>query len=153
MKRFILAIVCTLAAMCAINAEPPTGRAATLSNQINSFLKTEGYVPTIDSDGDIKFKSEGRYYYITCSNYDNGVYIDFYCLLDISDLNIAKVRAAADKAQVSLKFARVDVVSNSTVSFDVVGYYETIADFKTMFENMLTITSMARERFNENYDE
>jgi len=153
MKRFLFALVCTVISLCQAMAEPPTGKAATMLNQVKSYLQTEGYVPTIDSDGDIKFKSEGRTYYISLQNYDNAVYIDFYTLLDISDSNIGKVRIAADKAQTSLKFARVDVVSNSTLSFDVVGYYESISTFKAMFENMLLICNMARERYIENYNE
>ncbi len=91
MKRFFFALVCTVISLCAAVAEPPTGKAATMQNQVKSYLQTEGYVPTIDSDGDIKFKSEGRTYYISMQNYDSAVYIDFYTLLDISDSNIGKV--------------------------------------------------------------
>lgn len=39
----------------------------TLRNDIQSFLKTEGFQPSIDSDGDIMFKRQGKTYYVVIS--------------------------------------------------------------------------------------
>lgn len=36
-----------------------------LRDDVFMFLKEEGYVPEIDSDGDIKFKKEGIVYYVS----------------------------------------------------------------------------------------
>lgn len=47
-----------------------------LRSDLLNFLKEEGYMPEIDSDGDIKFKSEGQQYYISVSNTDdNPMYV------------------------------------------------------------------------------
>ena len=50
-----------------------------LRNEIMSFLKEEGYMPEIDSDGDIKFKSEGNDFYVTVSATDeNPMYVTLF---------------------------------------------------------------------------
>lgn len=50
-----------------------------LRDEISKFLKEEGYVPELDSDGDIRFKSEGRTYYVVVSTVDeNPMYLSLY---------------------------------------------------------------------------
>ena len=39
-----------------------------LRNEIQAFIKAEGFQPTIDNDGDIKFKRQGNIYYVIISN-------------------------------------------------------------------------------------
>lgn len=47
-----------------------------LRTDLLNFLKEEGFMPEIDTDGDIKFKSEGQYYYISISKTDeNPMYV------------------------------------------------------------------------------
>ncbi len=42
-----------------------------LRSSLQSFLKTEGFQPEIDSDGDIKFKRQGSTYFIRVSRSDD----------------------------------------------------------------------------------
>lgn len=47
-----------------------------LRTDLFNFLKEEGFMPELDSDGDIKFKSEGQAYYISVSKTDeNPMYV------------------------------------------------------------------------------
>lgn len=50
-----------------------SGQQAARDN-ITSFLKDEGYQPSIDSDGDIKFKRQGDVYFISVSDEDSSPY-------------------------------------------------------------------------------
>ena len=50
-----------------------------------SFLKTEGFQPSIDSDGDIKFKRQGDVYYVIVSDSDsNPMYLRLIKQFDYS---------------------------------------------------------------------
>lgn len=153
MKKFLIALICMVLALPALHAEEPTGRALSMRSKVQTVLQREGYVPSVDNDGELKFKAEGRTYYASFQNYDDGVYIDFYMLMDISDSNMVNLRKAANDAQTSLKFVRVDIVSDSTMSIDVVGYYETVSTFETLLPEMLRIISTARQRVLDNYQE
>lgn len=47
-----------------------------LRTDLFNFLKEEGFMPELDSDGDIKFKSEGQFHYIRVSKTDeNPLYV------------------------------------------------------------------------------
>ena len=69
MRRILLYIVSavTLFASISLFAEDNklTSEQQALRSDILSFLKEEGFMPEIDTDDDIKFKSEGLSYYIT----------------------------------------------------------------------------------------
>lgn len=46
-----------------------------LRSDIQSYLRAEGYMPEIDSDGDIMFKKEGAVYYVSINpNDENPMY-------------------------------------------------------------------------------
>jgi hypothetical protein len=128
-----------------------TGKASTWTSMVKSHLINEGYAPSIDSDGDIKFKAEGRTYYIAIVNYEEGVYMDMFMLINIEDESQSKVRIAAMETQKSLKFVRFEVSSES-LSIDVMHYFDTLSTFKTMFPNMLSIIQTARTRFIDKYN-
>ena len=50
-----------------------------LRNEISMFLKEEGFSPSIDSDGDIKFDTDGKTHYVSVSEVDdNPLYLVFF---------------------------------------------------------------------------
>lgn len=82
MKRLFVLLIATLllfptmtkAAEKDLNTEQKA-----LRSEIFSFLKEEGFSPEIDSDGDIKFRSEGNSYFVTISAVDeNPMYITLF---------------------------------------------------------------------------
>ena len=57
-----------------------------LRTDLFNFLKEEGFMPEIDSDGDIKFKQEGQTYYFTISESDtNPMYVVLFRIFEYSD--------------------------------------------------------------------
>ena len=83
MKRFFITLVLVLLMLPFVsfaqnNSEFNSEQLALRSDLFN-FLKEEGFVPELDSDGDIKFKSEGQIYYISVSKAnDNPMYVVLY---------------------------------------------------------------------------
>lgn len=65
MKKLVLALFMTLCTLGAL-------RAQSLQSDIMSYLRTEGYAPSYDSDGDIQFKKEGYLYYVIVKDIDDG---------------------------------------------------------------------------------
>lgn len=67
-----------------------------LRTDLFNFLKEEGFMPELDSDGDIIFKSEGHPYYISVSKTDeNPMYVAFYRLFNNPDEYSAETIAMA----------------------------------------------------------
>lgn len=151
MKKILLAIVLTLMTLSAYAEDTLSGAALSMRSSIVSYLRSEGYMPEIDSDGDIKFKKEGRAYYISLDNYSGMVYVDTFYMMDIEDSSMLKVRIAADKAQSSYKFIRCDV-SEKVLYFKVSLPIKTIGDYKGMFDNILSVISLAKDKCIEEYN-
>ena len=72
MKKLLMSVFCM--ALCSLNvisADDDLNPAQLqLRNEIKQFIAEEGFMPEIDSDGDIHFKKEGDNYYITVSAND-----------------------------------------------------------------------------------
>lgn len=60
----VLLFVLCMTSFQAFAQDSFTPRQLALRSDIQNFLKQEGFLPEIDSDGDIKFKREGNTYYI-----------------------------------------------------------------------------------------
>lgn len=70
MKKFLLSLLIQVCALQVIVAADLTPAQIKLRNELQSFLKEEGFMPEIDSDGDICFKKEGSIYYISINKND-----------------------------------------------------------------------------------
>lgn len=114
MKKFFLMMAMALIGLSAW-AGDTTGNAVIVRNAIKAHLTSEGYAPTIDDDGDIKFKVEGYNYYISCENWRDHVYIDTFRIMDIDDASVTAVRRCADEAQTSYKFVRCNIYEESVL--------------------------------------
>ena len=80
MKRLIITLVLGLLILPGMSfAQSDSGfnsEQLALRTDLFNFLKEEGFMPELDSDGDIKFKSEGQAYYISVSKTDeNPMYV------------------------------------------------------------------------------
>lgn len=83
MKRLAFCLIgllsLVLSSRIAAEDEKFTSEQLALRSEIMQFLKEEGFMPEIDTDDDIKFKSEGRNYYVTVSKTDkNPLYVTLY---------------------------------------------------------------------------
>lgn len=69
MKRFILILSFAVFSLSVFCNDYNTDQQK-LFNEIVSFLKVEGFVPEVQENQNIKFKYEGRTYYVKVSNLD-----------------------------------------------------------------------------------
>lgn len=89
MKKLVLALLMTLCTLGAL-------RAQSLQSDIMSFLRTEGYAPSYDSDGDIQFKKEGYFYYVIVKDIDDGYsYVEVRVPFGISDMSLSELQNIA----------------------------------------------------------
>lgn len=135
-------------------ASDTDGNALTVRNSVRNYLSSEGYTPSIDSDGDIKFKSEGKTFYIYIENWGGDVYLKLYSNFSIDDsYDRCTLLRAANKAQDSLKFARI-YVGSDYISYEMAMCIKgtNYSQFTSDFSVYLSILNTARTRVNENYD-
>ena len=91
MKKLVLALLMTLCTLGAL-------RAQSLQSDIMSFLRTEGYSPSYDSDGDIQFKKEGYLYYVIVKDIDDGYsYVEVRVPFGISDMSLSELQNIASE--------------------------------------------------------
>lgn len=119
---------------------------------IISFVKTEGYMPKLDSDGDVAFKHDGDSYWIQASSYDDGYYVTVMTMTSVEGRNITTIRKAMDETTRGLKFVRLySSPDGNVVTISYSWYCISIADFKRMFSNALSVVSTADTRFIKNF--
>jgi hypothetical protein len=104
MKRLLLLLVVFMGFAWSADAQSLNAAQTKLRNEINSFLKEEGFMPSIDKDGSVLFKKEGTQYWVSVSDEDTApMYVtigagfnkpDEYSLATImlaaADLNMVK---------------------------------------------------------------
>jgi hypothetical protein len=114
-----------------------------------SYLREQGYQPTIDSDGDVVFKAEGRGFYIHVYENDLGyfriVYPEFWEIESTSER--IKAFEAANYATRTTKNARVFLTSNDDTTIDACIFIGKPEDFKLHFRRMLDVILVARRDF------
>lgn len=84
MKRFIAILILGLMALpMSLTAQEFNSEQLALRADLFGFLREEGFLPEYDTDGDIKFKSEGKTYYIKISDVDESpMYATLYRLFN-----------------------------------------------------------------------
>ncbi len=99
------------------------------------YLSAEGYRPIIDDDGDVKFKREGRTYFIIVSVQDP----EFFRLVLANiwkiedDVERSRVLEAADHSNAVSKVSKVFIVKNNVwVSVEL--FVAAPEDFRGVFE-------------------
>lgn len=105
MKRFISILVfMTIGLTAAFAQQTLSSGQRALRENIKSYLQEEGYQPSLDTDGDIKFKRQGDVYFINVSASDESPYY----------------------VRLSKYFAYNDKITKSKIAL----YYETISQYK-----------------------
>lgn len=79
MKKYLLFLLVHVCAIHVLIAADLTPSQIKLRDEIQAFLKEEGFTPEIDSDGDIRFKKEGNIYYIKINpNDESPMYVSLF---------------------------------------------------------------------------
>lgn len=70
MKKMLTVVIMLFVSSCIFHADNLNQQQQKLRDEIKIFLSEEGFMPEIDSDGEIHFKKEGRNYYVSISDTD-----------------------------------------------------------------------------------
>lgn len=148
LKYFLVAVLTTVIGFCGFAATKTDEDVENYKASINSYVKTEGYMPRIDSDGDIAFKHDGDPYWVQVSSYDDGYYVTVMTATSVEGRSITKVRRAMDETMRGYKYVRLYSSSDgSVVTVSYSWYCLSIVDFKRMFSNALSVVSLADSQF------
>ena len=112
-------------------------------------LKVEGYVPHVDSDGDVAFKAEGRTYFIDCAEAGDLFYFrlafpNFWSIEDEDERR--RVDAAAGQASREVRMAKIYPVNDDTWG-SVEIYVSSPQEFLKVFSRSLGCLQAAAQVF------
>lgn len=138
MKKLFL-ICCFLFATVSAFAAELNPAQQKLRSDIMSYLKSEGYMPEIDSDGDIKFKSQGDTFFVRIDpNETSPMYVVLFSLYNKpSNYNIEVVKLATAELNF-YKGVKVLVYDNGTVSVQADLFMQNADTFKAAFKKLMT---------------
>lgn len=123
-----------------------------LQNKYMQFLREEGFSPSIDGDGDVKFKKEGSIYYLRPTK--DALYFKIACWLTNSNNDHSlKIFEAMNKTISNYKAVQVFLVDDySDVCIQVSNYMASEDDFKDIFYRLLSIVVDSKSFFLEEYN-
>jgi hypothetical protein len=117
-----------------------------------NYLKQQGYVPEVDEDGDIKFKYEGKTYYIIVDEDDPEffqiVYPYFWEMESSAELQ--KAKSVISSVNRTTKVAKIYLTrdeDDASISGEV--FLKKPEDFKEIFSRLLSAMNLIREEFRE----
>ena len=118
-----------------------------------SFLREEGFTPTVDSDGDVKFKYEGDIFYC-CPSSDKKIFKIMRVLTDDNKSAFNKLLMTSNKTMKDYNRIRITVYKNEdncTVVFRVDNLIVENDDYKKIFYRNLKVIQNAIKSFKEEY--
>ena len=115
-----------------------------------NYLKTEGYVPNLDSDGDVHFKYEGGHYFACFHNDDPGffriIYPKFWSIDDEDERE--RVIRAANRTTARTKVAKIFTVEDETWG-SIELFISDFAQIEKFFPRMMSALKAAINTFVE----
>ena len=112
-----------------------------------TYLKNEGYQPSVDSDGDVNFTAQGQVFYINVMENDlQSFHVLLSNFLDIGS-NRQKALEAASAVTRTTRAARVYMSSAGKIVIDAYSFIGNPNDFKLVLNRMVNVIVIARNDF------
>lgn len=147
MKKIVLTLVMIVSMVTVSFATGKTtdadADATAFRNRVQTYVRNEGYAPSIDNDGDIKFKKEGETYWISVEPYKEGYYVKLFSGT-ISSQSMYNCLKTANQLMHDYKFMRVTVTESdgqNILYVETTMYCTTLAQFEQMFSSAITAVS------------
>ena len=148
-KTTLLLVIISLFAASAV-AEEMSYAAKTFRSNIQSFLREEGFFPTVDSDGSLCFKKEGTSYWIDVLG-DKPFYVTFHREpLGTDNAPELTVLKAINDVNTNIRALKCCYMQDH-VSFAIESYCYVAEDFKYVFYSYLNILEVSHEIVKEAY--
>jgi hypothetical protein len=122
----------------------------TKAEMYSSFLRSEGYAPNVDSDGDVRFKFEGGNYIIFAYEKDPQYFLlmfpGFWPIESPEELQRALV--AANTVNRDTKVVKISLNPDLTdVSATVEAFLPTPESFQQVFSRAINVTKVGVKKF------
>lgn len=155
-KKFILFVAFALSALSCFAQEPPVQRSAAnvaFRDSIENFLKLEGYVPSIDEDGDIEFKKEGSTYFVIVVDDEAPFYLQFSYFLGMDeDIDQVAMLKAMNEVNRDNRCIKCSIVDKDLLLISVESYCTTVAEFGKNYDIYLDHLSQGGVILSQAYD-
>ncbi len=155
MKKNIALLLFAFLCLCpAVQAQKQlTAAQQRVQNSIKSFLRTEGYMPSVDlSDNSLQFKKGGNTYWVYVE--ESG---PFYITTQMngyqtSSNELSAAILAANRCNSKKKAAKVYVTDTSTV-FVVEQFCSSAEEYTKVFERVMSVLASAQEQFDSEFED
>lgn len=139
MKKFIVLLLAFIACTTfSLRAEKNQAE-KNFTNQVLNYLRTEGYAPSLDSDGDVKFKSEGDTYFVICEEYADGMYVKVLTFLGGEGTARRALLEGVNNGVSSYKFLRAYVGKDNDIVYECASYFSNFYQFKNLFPRFMNV--------------
>jgi hypothetical protein len=145
-KKMVMVFIGLVLVFVNVNAQMTRSQ---LQQMYLSYLREEGFQPSIDSDGDIAFRAEGRNFYIIVNEDDlEYFYLLFPNFWEIeSEDERRQVAEAASSVTRTTKLVSVYITSRDDTSIRACLFVSKPEDFKNHFRRMIDVILLARRKF------
>lgn len=153
MKK-VLIILVTIMACAGFSARADkSALEQSFTNEVKKFLVSEGYAPTIDEDGDVKFKYEGDTFFVIVATYGDGYYVKVVGFMDASDTGRRGVLEACNETERSLRYVRCYLNNQNDIVYECAGFFANLYQFKLMFPDFMSVLKSSDKKLKEVYNE
>lgn len=151
MKKISILSILIFLVSIASNAADLSQKAQNMRSQLKSYLSSNGYSPSIDSDGDIKFTHDGGSFYVHFQDYKSEVAVSIYKMYtNDTDLSNATLKNICQEIMTEYIMAKVYMSSTcKTLYIEAEALYDTPAQVKDLFESNLMLVSIIADKFLE----
>ena len=145
-----VALASTTASTVPVPAETEWTRDA-LRNMYMQYLREEGYLPSLDGDGDILFKVSGNNYFIIIGENDfqnNLLFFRIYTGVSLGDILPENALAAANYINMHSKVVKVYISSDGrSIAINTELLLTNPQDFKSVLSRALSLMRFAESNF------
>lgn len=147
-----LFMIILFACSFALYANDLTPAQKAFQSSIMSFLREEGFSPSIDDDNSLTFKKEGELYWIDIAD-NSPFYVEFHRSgFKCTDANMSAVILACNKSNKKTKCVK-SIANDNSVSIVIEMYCHSAEEFKYIFYKSLKELDNAYNSTKEYYNE
>ena len=143
LKKYTLSLIASFFVITSW-AQEMSEAAKNFRSNLQSFLREEGFSPSIDDEGDIVFKKEGVSYYLSVLG-DKPIYVIFMREpIGAEDASEPIVLKALNDINTNVRTLKCSLINNY-VRLAIESYWHVVEDFKYVFYTYLQILEYSNE--------
>ena len=118
-----------------------------LQDMYVSYLRAEGYSPSVDSDGDVNFTAQGLKFYIDVMEKDlQSFHVVLTDRLGLGSDRLKALEAASQETRTT-RVARIYLTSSNNIAVDAYIFIAKPDDFRLVLKRMVDVILIARRDY------